>query len=482
MLETEAPLNLALPGNQRYQPKEMVPIFGYDYLFKPVAEVEIATLQVLGDISMIPSEEMAQLTTEVTGKLYAIRTTQVDRMEREVTKHDVRAWIMIAQEIIGRPLSRWLHIPLTTYDALATARTLQFIRAYDQAIEPSAQELVGIMAALVRKFASQLQIGRTHGQHALPITVGFWLATVLSRILDNLEKMEQFRHEMVGKISGAVGAYNGQEGLLIQARCGSVKFEDRVLGKLGLSPAQISTQIAPPEPVAYFLFSCCMLSAALGQLGCDCRQLMRSEIGEIAEEFEEGQAGSSTMGHKRNPITFENVQAMWLRSKNEFGKVMDTMISEHQRDLVGSAVARDFPIILINLQQQLNTMLRRNKKGVPFLRRVTVNAEACERNFEMNAHVILAEPLYCALQMAGYEGDAHKLVNHTLVPMAQQSGKMLISVAEEYARRDEDGFELANALVGIPPEVLQLLYRPENYLGEAAEKALEVADLAEEKL
>ena len=124
----------------------------------------------------------------------------------------------------------------------------------------------------------------------------------------------------------------------------------------------------------------------------------------------------------------------------------------------------------------------KKRTGVPFLRRVTVNAEACERNFEMNAHVILAEPLYCALQMAGYEGDAHKLVNHTLVPMAQQSGKMLISVAEEYARRDEDGFELANALVGIPPEVLQLLYRPENYLGEAAEKALEVADLAEEKL
>ncbi|MHA1410809.1 MAG: lyase family protein, partial [Candidatus Odinarchaeia archaeon] len=461
-------LNLVLPGNPRYQPKQLCEYFGYDHLFHTLAEVEIATLRVLGEIGVIPAEEIVLLTDDIIEQILAIPTTEVDRIEREITKHDIRAWVRKAQEILDQvsagSLARWVHVPLTSYDPLDTGRILQFLRAYEKALKPAIGENLLLLTDLVERFAAQIQIGRTHGQHALPITVGFWLATILSRMLYNLTKIEEHAQQLVGKISGAVGAHNAQLGLGLAERCGERSFEERVLDKLGLKSARISTQILPPEPVGYFLFSCAMLSANLGQMGRDCRHLMRTEIAEVQEAFEAGQVGSSTMVHKRNPINFENLEGMWIRTKNEFGKVLDTLISEHQRDLVGSCVARDFPIILVNLMQQLNTLRRRNKAGVPFLARLTVNADACQANFERSAHLILAEPLYIALQMAGYQGDAHELVNGELVPIAQKDGRLLAEVLEEKALPDE---ELAEVISRIPDDVWQLLHQPENYTGDA---------------
>lgn len=495
-------LNLVLPGNFRYQPKDLQPYFGYDHLYATAVEVEVATLEVLAEIGVITTDEIAALEQqcnndviilhqggdrdgEITGEtvreaLAFIRTSEIDRIERQVTHHDVRALVMKIQEIVGRLLARWVHVPLTSYDPLDTGRILQFSRAYRNAIKPAAVRVVRILADKVKEFAAVLQIGRTHGQHALPITVGFWLATILSRIIANLEELDRFNSLLEGKISGAVGAHNAQIGLKFAERCGKISFEERILAKLKLKPARISTQILPPERLAYFLFSATMLSAAFGQLGRDCRQLMRSEIGEVTEAFEEGQTGSSTMAHKRNPINFENLEGTWLKNKNEFGKVMDGLISEHQRDLVGSTLARDYPIILVNLQNQLNTLLREDKKTKqPFLVRISIDQTACRRNFGMNAHLILAEPLYIALQMAGYQGDAHHFVNHSLTPLAAKNRVPLIEVFEKWA---DDNPDLDQVRKRIPPELIELLYHPERYIGDAEEQSLAINALSERYL
>lgn len=466
-----------LPGNPRYQPKSLRSIFGYDNLFIPVGEVEIATLQVLGEIGVILKKDIARLTPKIITRVLTITTTEVEEIERSVTKHDIRAWVKKAREILPMPLKKWIHVPLTSYDALDTARSLQFFRAYSQALKPLIKETLRIFAELARKFSGTIQIGRTHGQHALPITVGFWLATVLNRLLYNAKRMERCANELVGKISGAVGARNAQYGLGIEEHCGIKTFEERVLGKLNLNPAIISTQILPPEPLAYFLHSCVMLSAALAQFGRDGRNLMRSEIAELAEGFEENQAGSSTMAHKRNPLNFENIEGMWLRTKNEFGKVLDTLISEHQRDLAGSSVARDFPIIVVNLAYQLETLLRKDKYGIPFLSRISVDQDACKRNFNKSAHLILAEPVYIALQMAGFEGDAHELVNRVAIPIALRDKMPLIKVIERLAETSE---KVSAALNNIPNGIIALLHHPEQYIGNAREKALEIAEIAEQ--
>lgn len=167
---------------------------------------------------------------------------------------------------------------------------------------------------------------------------------------------------------------------------------------------------------------------------------------------------------------------MWIRTKNEFGKVLDTLISEHQRDLVGSSVARDYPIILINLQQQLNTLLKANKNGVAFLERLSVNKEACQLNFKKNANVILAEPMYIALQMAGYEKDAHELVNRKLVPISQDKNISLVEALEKLMANDKI---LKNVVKNIPIEIWELLKSPEKYIGDAKEKSLKIAEYAE---
>lgn len=471
--------NLTLPGNPRYQPAALKDIFGYDKLFIPLGDVEIATLEVLGEIGIIPHEHIALLTPEVMEKLNMITMTEVDLIERTITKHDVRAWIRKAQETLPTPLRRWIHVLLTSYDPLDTGRILQFARAHETVLKPMIHNVIKDFAALTRKFAATTQIGRTHKQHALPITVGFWLATILHRIIYNAREMDIKAMLLVGKISGAVGAYNAQVALEIEKRCrlsGDATFEERVLAKLCLKPAEISTQILPPEPLAYFLFSCTMLSAALGQFGRDGRNLMASEIGEVTEAFEEGQVGSSTMAQKRNPINFENLEGTWLKTKNEFGKVLDTLISDNQRDLVASSLFRDFPTIVVNLTHQLTTLLRKDKSGKSFLSRISVDEEACRRNLEKSADLITAEPIYIAMQMAGYEEDAHELVNRRAVPMAKKEGIPLIRAVQKIGTQDQ----LVNqAFEKIPIGILELLSTPEKYTGKALEKALQIAKTAE---
>lgn len=468
--------NKTLPGNPRYQPKDLVETFGYDNLVRTFVEVELSALKTLGDIGVIKPEDMALLTPEIEAKLYAITTSEVDKIEREITKHDIRALVRCMQEVLPEPLRRWVHVPFTSYDVIDTARAVQFARTYKDVLEPKTRRVIKSLYAQAMQHVDQVQIGRTHGQHALPITVGFWFATILNRVFYNALEMRRYANGIVGKVSGAVGAYNAQCGLGIDERSGD-RFEQRVLERLGLKPAPISTQILPPEPLAYYLYSCLMLSGSLGQFGRDGRNLMRTEIAELAEPFEKGQVGSSTMAHKRNPLHFENLEGMWLRNKSEFGKVLDTTISEHQRDLVGSSLARDFPILIVNLVYQLETLLREGKNDKrPFVERIVIDVESCQRNMQKQGDVILAEPLYLALQMNGYEGDAHEIINHRAMPMVGTKSRTLVDAVAELA---EDDPLLSAAWEKIPRDVLKFLGEPANYVGKAQEKVLQICEEVE---
>jgi len=458
--------NLQLPGNPRYQPKSLQEIFGYDNLYRKAIEVEFAALQTLYDYKFISPEDFLSFTSELrTQIIEEITTTMVDKVEREVTKHDIRALVQLIQARLPEKLRRFVHVPLTSYDVIDTARVLQFKDAFELSLKPALNSLMVDFVKIILANKNQIQIGRTHGQHALPITVGFWLATVLNRLSENVQRLEEAKNNLRGKISGAVGAYNAQDGFGMEC------FEYNVLEKLGLKPAKISTQILPPENLTDFLYSCLLVSATLGQFGRDCRNLMRSEIGEVFESFDAHQVGSSTMAHKRNPINFENLEGMWLRNKSEFGKVMDTLISEHQRDLVGSCISRDFPIIVVNLQQQLDT-LNRQKDGISFLQRLRFDKNNLELNFVMNSDYILAEPIYLALQLYGYAGDAHELVNRKLMKGAKENN---ISLFEQLRKEAEADEKLMVIFEKIPQEVCLMLSDASKYTGLAEEKAVAIA-------
>jgi len=400
----------------------------------------------------------------------------VDEMER-TTRHDVRAWVRLAQEILHPNIGRWIHVPMTSYDPLDTGRAWLYKKAHAEAIQPALISVIACFAERIRTYADHVQIGRTHGQHALPITVGFWLANILHRIMYNTQKLQLHAQELVGKISGPVGAYNAQVHLGIAERCGTKPFEERVLEKLGLKTAAISTQIAPPDPLAYFLFSAALITQNIAQFGRDCRQLMRTEIGEITEIKEAGAVGSSTMPHKTNPISYENCEGVWLKTVGQLMVFCETMISEHQRDLVNSGPARDFPIILVNLMCQLDTLLRKDRATqTPFVTRLTIDAKACARNLKMRSGVFLAEPLYIALLLGGYVGDAHQLLNDELVPAAFRENRPLIEVVQEKAQGNAN---LMQALRALPKDMLSMFSYPELYTGAAKEEALKIAAAAE---
>ncbi|MFA4999922.1 MAG: lyase family protein [Patescibacteria group bacterium] len=471
--------NLNLPGNPRYQPEQLKPILGYDNLYRSWGEIEIAKLEVMKEIGKIPAAVWEQLTEEHRLAILGITTSETDGVERKITKHDVNAHNRLMKEVLPPELAIYIHMPLTSYDKISNGYVMMFRDAFQQVIKPAAKELIGHLADLTETFATTTQIGRTHGQQALPITVGFWFATLLYRITYNYSELRNNCEKLKGKISGATGAYNAQVALGFDDDKTGKSFEEMVLHKLNLKPAPISTQILCPEAVAYFLFSATMLSAALAQFGRDGRQLMRTEIGEIIESFGAGQVGSSTMAHKRNPINFENTEGMWLKNKNEFGKVMDTLISEHQRDLVNSSVMRDYPIILVNLAYQLNTLLRKDQSGEPFVKRIKVDTECLQNNLSLNANLIMAEPIYISLQLAGYSQDAHELVNRILTPMAKTSGLTIIYHLEEMAKNNQD---ISGALEKIPDELKNLFRNPELYTGKAATKAFEIAAWARKKI
>lgn len=471
---TPTSLNLAMAGHWRYAPSALHDLFGKDNHYRLAIRVEIALLHVLGQIGFIPAADIALLTPDLEADLLTITTTQVDQRERK-TNHDIRALVQLMQERMPSKLVPYVHFGLTSYDVIETAESLRMRMAHEM-VKKMTGQLIRQLANRVHEHAATLQIGRTHLQHALPITVGFWLATILHRLIYNIRQADVFADALVGKISGAVGAYNAQFGFGILEKCGDVSFEVRLLAHLGLKPAPISTQILPPEPMTDYLYSVLKLSAALCQLGNDGRILMASEIGEIKELREAGAAGSSTMAHKDNPITLENTVGMYEKSVGEFMKLMFLFVSDLQRDLTGSSVMRDRVILIINLVSQLSRLLA-EKDGKSFIQRLEVNAEACRRNLGLKGSQILAEPMYLILGWVGFSGDAHKLVSDEVVPRTDGGRKSIVEATR--AALGDKFPDQADLLDAVPQDMLRLLENPGMYSGRAEQKALQIAAAAD---
>lgn len=472
------PLDLALVGNPRYKPKSMIPYWGYDNTAKFLFDVEWALWKVLAKLEIMPEEAGRLLTAELYKEIRdRITTTLQDEIENSITHHDVRALVRAIEEIVvqligefqAKLLTRWTHFAATSYDIIDTARMIAYKLAFRRVTLSSLWKLISSLKTKIEsdQIKGKRQIGRTHGIHAEPITLDFWLATILARLLDVAEHLIVAESELTGKFSGVVGACNSQVVFGLEEKAQTIygkTFEELILGELGLKPAPISTQIVPPEPLSRFLFEYVLLSGAMAQMATDCRNLQRSEINEVLEFFADTQVGSSAMSHKRNPIKMEGVMGIFLIVKDEFAKVLDALFSEHQRFGVTMSVAREFPGIIVLVQHQLETM----NKVVP---QISINYRALERNFNMNSHLILSEEVYMALVMAGYEGDAHELVNHTLVPRSQVSGAPLIDELILLAKEDDS---LASVVKNIPDELKVLLRSPEQVVGKAEEKAKEI--------
>jgi len=415
------------------------------------ARVEEALVNVLAKRG-ICSEKIS---AEVREAVASITPEEVYQEEGR-TKHNIRALVNCIQKKVSPEARPYVHFTTTSFDIVDTANSLRYKEVSKKLVLPTLLDLEELLMDIAIREKGTVQVGRTHGQHAVPVTFGFTMAEYVSRLGNRINEIKGKSQLLVGKISGAVGAYNASH-LFFEDPEG---FEAEVLEELGLNAATHSTQIVEPEYITDFIHSLVSCFGVLASLSDDMRHLQRSEIGEIGEYFDKEQVGSSTMPHKRNPINYENVKSLWKEFMPRMNTVYMDQLSEHQRDLTNSASSRFIPEIIVGLMEAANRLIR-------VFTKMAVDYDNIKKNFDMNKEMIVAEPLYILLASYGHP-DAHEAVRKMTLE-SQESGKPLRKIVLEKE-------ELKPYWERLNEKQKELLVNPEKYIGIASAKTERVVE------
>ena len=381
--------------------------------------------------------------------------------EEETTRHNIRAIVNVIQRHLPAEIRHLVHLGATSVDILDTAAALRYREALRSIVIPLLMRVEEELLRLAEENQRRVSIGRTHGQHAVPITMGFAFAEYVSRLGRSIQELERRSNQLHGKLAGAVGAYNATSVLHPDPE----QLERDVLADLGLSPGEHATQIVSPEPLLRLLLEVNTAFGVLANLADDLRNLQRSEIGELSEYFAAGQVGSSTMPHKRNPWNAEHVKSLWKAfSPRAMTWFMD-QISEHQRDLSNSASGR----FVVEFIAGFAAATERTRR---ILERLRVDEAGIKRNLEAGVQRVPAEPLYILLAAGGRE-DAHEQIRR-LTLAADEEGVGILAMA----RRDTELWNTVattyRTLTGGDAE--EFFSDPEHYIGRAAERTQAICD------
>ena len=381
--------------------------------------------------------------------------------EERVTDHNVRAMVNVLQRELPAEVRHLVHLGATSYDITDTASALRYRDALRHVVVPLLIRLEEALIEMAEREADSVQVGRTHGQYAVPVTFGFAMAEYVARLGKAIVRLQQRGADLRGKLAGAVGAYNATALLVDDPR----ELERAVLARLGLRPSESSTQIAEPEYLLQALLELTTVFGILANLADDLRQLQRSEIDEVREPFGSRQVGSSTMPHKRNPWNCEHVKSLWKAFAPRVMTFFMDQVSEHQRDLTNSASARFVPEFVAGLTAAANRMLR-------VVTGLQVDRERMRTRLrESTSDLVLAEAAYVLLAAAG-DASAHERIRRLTLTCEQRRVSLL-----EAARADTAAWELLERAVrarsGIGAQ--EFFSRPEQYTGRAREQARALA-------
>ncbi|ADL13799.1 lyase family protein [Acetohalobium arabaticum] len=419
--------------------------------------VEAALVKALAEADVC-STEVAQ---EVEEAVKEIKPQEVYEEEKK-TKHNIRALVNCIQQRVSDEAKPYIHFTTTSFDIVDTANSLRYKESAEELIIPTLKRLEEVLMEIALREKETVQIGRTHGQHAVPVTFGFAVAEYVSRLGTRIEAVIESSQQLKGKIAGAVGAYNASHLFFDDPE----EFEANVLAELDLEAGIHSTQIVEPEYITDFIHSLVSCFGVLANFSDDMRHLQRTEIGEVGEHFDKDQVGSSTMPHKRNPINYENVKSMWKQFMPRMMTLYQDQISEHQRDLSNSASSRFIPEVIVGLLSATNRLIRTCEKLV-------VDQQRMEENFNQSKELIVAEPLYILLASLGHP-DAHEAVRK-LTLEADETGQTLRELIQQ---KDE----LKPYWEQLSDKQKKLLINPEQYTGLASEKTEKVVQHWKEKL
>ncbi len=368
---------------ERYTRAEMGRLWTDEARFATWLEVELAVCEALGARGMIPAADLAAIREKA-----GFDTKRIAEIEAEV-RHDVIAFLTSVSEKVGPP-ARHIHYGLTSSDVLDTALALTLVRAADLILADLGR-LMEVLRRRALEHRRTVMVGRTHGIHAEPYTLGLKLAGWYAEAARNRERLgaarEEIRH---GKISGAVGTY---------AHLGP-EIEAEVLERLGLRPEPVSTQVVPRDRHAAYVSALAVTASSVDRIATEIRHLQRTDVREVEEPFAKGQKGSSAMPHKRNPVGAENLCGLARLVRSHAGAALENVALWHERDISHSSVER---VILPDSTILVDYMLSR-LTGI--LDGLLVYPDAMRANLDKMRGLVFSQAVLLALTRAGMSRDA----------------------------------------------------------------------------
>jgi len=389
----------------RYTRPEMGGIWSEENKYRQWLEVELAATEALAEMGTVPADAARLLRQHA-----SFTVARIQAIEREV-RHDVIAFTTAVAESMaaaGHPdASRWLHYGLTSNDIVDTAQALQ-VRAASDLITRGIESLAATLKKRAFEFKDAVQIGRTHGIHAEPITFGLKLALWYDEIKRNLRRFSAAAEEMrVGKISGVVGTF-GHVG---------PEAEERICARLGLTPAPIASQVISRDRHANYLSTLALIAATLEKIALEIRHLQRTEVREVEEPFSAGQKGSSAMPHKRNPVTSEQICGLARVVRSNAQAAFEDIALWHERDISHSSVER---IILPDSTILADHMLAKTDWLVAGMR---VDIARMRKNVDLTKGLVFSGQLLLDLAAEGMlREEAYRLIQEHAMKSWQEDG------------------------------------------------------------
>ena len=406
------------------------------------------------------TDEIAQSLDKVASKIDPAEVYA----EEEKTKHNIRALVNVMKTKVSAEIGPLVHLGATSVDILDTALSCRMRDVTKNVVLPELKKLEKHLCAIADRDSEVPQVGRTHGQHAVPITFGWSIAEFVSRLGKSILRIEELSNQLVGKLAGPVGSYNGPSMIVKDPE----ELERVYVEFLGLSASEYSNQLVEPEYHLRLLLEMNVAFGIIANLADDLRNLQRSEIGEVFEYFASTQVGSSTMPQKRNPWNSEHVKSLWKAMCPRVITFYMDQISEHQRDLTNSASQR----FMADYVAGFTMAVARMNSVVSGLQ---ADKETMARNLENAGGKVkggvLAEPAYILLGEAGIN-DGHEVIRKITLE-AEKSGKTFFEVLKTH----KEAFEKITAQLeklGVEnPE--NFFEHPANYCGLAAKKSRRLA-------
>jgi adenylosuccinate lyase len=385
----------------RYSRPELRALWSDQHRFDSWLEVELAACEAMEAAGVVPAGSAARVRERAAGKLDPERILAIE----ETTRHDVIAFLTHVEELAGED-ARWLHLGMTSSDVLDSSFALLLGEALDHILD-GIDKLAAALKKRAVEHAKTPLIGRSHGVHAEPTTLGLVFAGLLAETQRNRRRVAEARRQIaVGKIAGAVGTYANS----------SPAVEAAALGKLGLAPETVATQIVARDRHAEVFNALALVGAGVERIALQVRHWQRTEVGEAEEAFGKGQKGSSAMPHKKNPILSENLTGIARLLRSYAQASLENIPLWHERDISHSSVER---VIAPDATSLCDFMLRR---AAGLVEGLVVHKERMLENLELSGGLIFSEGVMLALVRTGLPRQkAYEMVQRAA--MASRDGK-----------------------------------------------------------